>query len=322
MAIRDLVGSSFYKTKYYKSGSSYMLDVILSTTLELMNYFDNLFFLGDSSRVVYATNAYAFRARSQSLRGQENSDLQPNDLSFPFMNFSVRQGGVSLADSVLYSNYQLKSSGVYIEELNKKAKLYPIVINFEGTYFTTQMVDAHIVTSRAFEQGALETVLKPSIWYKGQEISNIAKVKFDDIVLDDQYNEADWLEKNRIHTVGFSLSVYTYLVDFYPGIFTGEDKPPFGSGDPDKDEDPSISGFNIPKKILLYYAMRNNLEGWNGKDYDGLLQGVIDHLDQAVYWHDRLMSPKIIVNFGRFPRPSFETYKGKVYAPIIEVKEK
>ena len=307
---RDLVGSSFYNTRFYKNGNDYMLNAILSSSIELMEFFDKLLFVKDNTRVIYASNAYAFRARSQTVRGSDNSDLQVNDLSFPFMNIDVRQGGISLADTRLYATYEAKTSGIYIEELQKKVRLFPIVIQFEGTYFTTQMADAHMAVSRLFEIGSAQLLLKPSLWYNGVEIKNILDVQFQDIVLDDTYQESDWLEKNRIHTVGFNISATTYLVDVYPGLFTDEDSSDItgqGVGE---------TGW-IPKKVLLSYAIRNGL-GCCNADYATLKKGVIDHLDQEVYWN-KLNLPNIIILKGKNSPPNIEIIEGTVQAPHIVI---
>lgn len=307
---RDLVGSSFFNTEFYKNGNDYMLNAILSSSVELMEYFDKLLFVKDNTRVIYASNAYAFRARSQTVKENDNSDLQVNDLSFPFMNIAVRQGGVSLADTRLFASYEAKTSGVYIEELGKKVRLFPMVIQFEGTYFTTQMADAHLAISRLFKVGSSQLLLQPSLWYNGIEIKNILDIHFDDIVLDDQYTESDWLEKNRIHTVGFNISATTYLLDIYPGLFTDEDSSSITG------QDGTGEGW-VTKKVLLSYAIRNGL-GCCNADYATLKKGVLDHLDQEVYWN-KLNSPEITILKGKNSPPTIEIVPGVVQGPNIVI---
>lgn len=306
---RDLYGSSFYNSRYWKNGDSFMLNSILSTTLALMDYFDKLIFVNDKTRVIYASNSYAFRARHQSSRGNENSDLQANDLNFPFMNLAVAQGGISLQNTRLNTSYEAKTSGIYIEELGKKVYLIPIEIRFEGTFFTTQMADAQRVITRVFRRAATELLLKPSLWYNDTEIKNIAKVSFEDVVLDDIYQESDWLEKNRIHTVGFTLSVSTYLVDIFPGAFTDDDDASFGGGG-------TAGAYWNVRRVLFYWALRNNLDGWNGNDFDDWAEGIVDHVDQEVYWH-KMPKPVISVIAGRVSPPRIESFKGIVEPPDI-----
>lgn len=313
---RDLYGSSFYKTDYWKNGDSFMLNSILSTTLSLMDFFDKALFVKDNTRVIYASDAYAFRARSQVSRGNENSDLQPNDLNFPFMNISLDQGGISLQDTRLYSSYEARTTGVYIEELGKKVKLFPMTMRFKGTYFTTQMADAQLAISRLFRLASTELVLQPSLWYNDTEIKNVAKIEFDDIVLDDLYQETDWLEKNRIHTLSISVSASTYLVDIYPGAFTDEDYPSIsgegeGSGDGGK--------YWTVRKVLLYWALRNNLDSWNGNDFDDWAEGIVDHVNQEVYWN-KLTAPVISIISGQVSPPRIEVFNGYVESPYIQRK--
>lgn len=309
---RGLYGSSFYNTSYWKNGDSFMLSSILSSTLCLMDFFDKLLFVRDNTRVIYASNEYAFRARLQSSRGEENSDLQANDLNFPFMNLSIAQGGISLQDTRLNSSYEAKTSGIYVEELGKKVRLYPMNIRFEGIYYTTQMADAQLAISRIFRKGSTELILQPSLWYNDVEIKNIAKVYFDDVVLDDKYQESDWLTQNRIHTVAVTVSVSTYLVDIYPGAFTDEDDPSMGGQ--------GGAGLYWPvRHVFLYWALRNNLDSWNGNDFDEWAEGLVDHVDQKVYWN-KMRAPIITILPGRMSPPRIETYKGIVEAPDIYKK--
>lgn len=302
---RDLLGSSFYNTNYWKNGDSFMLNSILSTTLALMSFFDKALFVKDNTRVIYASNAYAFRARSMNSTGEENSEFQ--QLNLPFMNLSVTQGGISLQSTRLYSSYEAKTSGIYIEDIGKKVSLLPMEIRFEGTYFTTQMADAQLAITRLFRLGSSELILQPSLWYNDVEIKNIAKVYFDDIVLDDQYQESDWLERNRIHTVGVTISVSTYLLDIYPGAFTEED---------DITGEGSDSRYWNVRKVLFYWALRNNLDSWNGNDFDDWAEGIVDHVDQEVYWH-KMPDPEISVVAGRVSKPRIEAYQGYLESPDI-----
>ena len=309
---RDLYGSSFYNTRYWKNGDSFMLNSILSTTLALMDYFDKLIFVNDKTRVIYASNSYAFRARHQVSRGNENSDLQPNDLNFPFMNLAISQGGISLQNTRLNTSYEAKTTGIYIEELGKKVYLIPMEIRFEGTFFTTQMADAQMVISRVFRRASTELLLQPSLWYNDTEIKNIAKVSFEDVVLDDIYQESDWLEKNRIHTVGFTLSVSTYLVDIFPGAFTDEDDASVGGGSG------SAGKYWNVRRVLLYWALRNNLDSWNGDDFDDWAEGIVDHVDQEVYWH-KMTKPIITILQGKMSPPKIESFFGKTETPGVDV---
>lgn len=304
---RNLYGSSFYNTDYWKNGDSFMLNSILSTSLALMDFFDKVLFVKDKTRVIYASNSYAFRARSQVSNKEENSEFQ--QLNLPFMNLAISQGGISLQDTKLYSSYEAKTNGIYVEELGKKIRLYPMNIRFEGTFFTTQMADAQMAISRLFKVGSTEILLQPSLFYNDVEIKNVANIVFDDIVLDDQYQETDWLEKNRIHTVGITVSASTYLVDIFPGAFTEEDEAPYG------EESGGGKYWNV-RKVLFYWALRNNLDSWNGNDFDDWAEGIVDHVDQEVYWH-KVSAPEISIVAGKVSPPRIEAYQGYVDAPDI-----
>lgn len=308
---RGLLGSSYYNQRWFNNKDRYLLDCELSTTLALFDYFEGFIFPNDPSRLVYATNSFAFRARQRTLRGNENSELQANSLSMPFMNLGVKQGGISFADTNLFSSFQAKSEGILLDKLGIYARLYPVTIQYEGTFFTDQVADAHVVLQRAFKRGAVEQNLSSKLYYGGNEILNIIKLNFDDIVLDDQYQESDWLEKNRIHTVGFQITADTYMVDIYPGAETPYDGGE-GSGTSDEEySDTSTKAWQV-NQLYLTYAARFDLEEWKRTpcDYDGILSAVVDHVNEKVWWN-KLVPPVIEVLEGQVSPPIIEEYNGE-----------
>lgn len=73
-----------------------------------------------------------------------------------------------------------------------------------------------------------------------------------------QYNESDWLEKNKVRTIGMNFSVDTFLLQT------------------------TTDGFWIPKKVLATFASTHDLSIHDWEDYDELYQGVIDHIGKQV----------------------------------------
>lgn len=270
---RALVGSTYYNQSYFSNKNVYMINSIIATTLALFEYFENTLFNVDtdpvkSSRIVYAKNEYAFRARLQDLKAEEaNSDLQINTLNMPFMNFGI--SSISLSDQRLMSTHTLATQGVYIPELGKKLRLFPVTIEYEGCFFTTQAADAQWVLAKLYKEASSETLIKPILYYADKELANFGSLNYTDITYDGQYSESDWLEQNRIHTTAFNFTVDTYFVDSDPGIDVTEP-----------------SKYALVKNLYLKYATRANIDGWprNENDYDGILHAVVDHINQTVIW--------------------------------------
>lgn len=274
---KTLKGSSYFNQKYFSNDKTFMLNTIVSTTLALFDYFESFIFNLKSdpqaaSRIIYAKNDYAFRARLQNLNIKEaNSEFQINTLNMPFMNFGI--SSISLASQRLMSTYQLATKGVYVEELGKKLRLFPVTIDYEGCFFTTQTSDAQIVLAKMYKQAASETLLSPSLYYNGNEFKNFANVNYTDITYDGQYSESDYLEQNRIHTVAFSLSIDTYFVDTDYGI------------DADN-EDYKNKDYALVKDLYFKFAARTHLDTWpeNENDYDMMMHAVVDHINKEVIW--------------------------------------
>lgn len=270
---RALHGSTYFNQSYYSNGDTYMLNVVLSTTLSLYDYFESFLFNVDndpkkSSRIVFAKNEYAFRARMQDLKVDEaNSNLQINTLNMPFMNFGI--SSISLSDQRLLASHNLATKGVFIKEIGKKVRLMPVTIQYEGCFFTTQASDAQIVLAKFYKQAAAETLLKPVLYYNGIELGNFASLSYSDITYDGQYSESDWLEQNRIHTVAFSFNVDTYFLDSDPGIDATDPK-----------------DYALVKDLWFKFSTRTNLNSWpeNENDYDMALHAAVDHINETVSW--------------------------------------
>ena len=306
---KGLGGSSYYNQRWFNNEKKYLLDCELSTTLALFDYFESFIFPRDPSRLVYATNSFAFRARQRTLRGNENSEFQANSLSLPFMNLGIKQGGISFADTNLFSSFQAKTQGILLDGIEVYARLIPVTIQYEGTFFTDQTADAHVVLQRAFRRAVVEQTLKPSLYYGENEIINVLKLNFTDIVLDDMYQESDWLERNRIHTVGFDISADTYMVDIYPGAETPYDGGEGSGTSDDEFSDTGSRGWKV-NQLYLTYASRFDLDEWKRTpcDYDGLLSAVVDHINEKVWWN-KLVPPIIEALEGQLSPPIIEEYK-------------
>lgn len=266
---RDLIGSSYYEQKYFTNGNQYTLNVILSTTLAMFDYLESVLFKDDPNRIVFATNDFAFRARLQDLSKDDvNSNIQTNTLNLPFVNFGI--GDISLESTKLFNSYYNANIGRYFEEIDSTLQFYPITIEYEGCFYSHNASDAQIVLEKLFKQSRTQTILSPILYYKNTELKDYGELTYSSIKYDDKYKESDWLEKNRIHTVSFGISINTFLVDCKED--GGIDEPESDSGSTKN------KSWNV-KKVILTLAEKL---GYPKEEYTGLLDDINEQLNWKV----------------------------------------
>lgn len=249
-----------FNRSYYGKATFY--NNYLSSILAVNNYLTSVYFPDDASRMIYSSNDHAFRRRLK-LQSTNNSDVSVfniQSLNMPFMNFSVSSSGISDSTNRILKNNQLEKYGVMSWDINKKIKATPIQMEFEATYFSTEEIDIQYVMSSLQWDGALETLIKPEIEIDGETFYNYGNLDLSSINYRPQYNESDWLEQNKIRTISFNLTLDTYLLSI---------------------DDNNIE-YWIPKKILSSFATSKNLKIHDLDNYDELLEGVIDHINEEV----------------------------------------
>lgn len=247
-----------FNRSYYNTNDFY--NTYLSSIIAINSYLETLLFPNDPKRIVYSTNDHAFRRRLkvQATKDPDVSQFQINSLNMPFMNFAISSGGIGNSTDRILKNSQLERLGVMDWVSNKKIKLSPLKLEFEATYFSTEEIDIQYAISQIQWQSALETTLKPQIQIDDNIYFSYGNVKFSSVDYNPRYNENDWLQQNKIRTIGLSLSLDTYL------IMTDTSK------------------FWIPKTVLLSFATSKDLEVHDWDNYDELLTGVIDYVNEEI----------------------------------------
>ena len=247
-----------FNRSYYDTSGFY--NNYLSTILCASAYLESAFFPDDPQRIIYSTNDHAFRRRLklQGKNDPEVSKFQLNTLNMPFMNFAISQGGISGNTNRVLKSGPLEKFGVMDWVSGKKIRATPLHMEFEATYFSTEEIDIQYVMSLLQWDEALESLLKPEIQIGENVYQNFASLEFSSIDYNPMYNENDWLEQNKIRTVSLPFTIDTYLIS------TDDSK------------------FWIPKNILFSFAKTHDLAIHDWEDYDVLLNGVIDHINEKV----------------------------------------
>lgn len=241
---------SYYNTKNF-------LNNYLSSIIAIDNYFQIYMFPNDPSRIIYATNDFAFRQR---LRTQSKEDttsaFQVNSLDMPFFNFAITD--ISSNTDRRLKNNQLEKLGVMDWALKKKIRATPLKIDFEGTFFSSEEIDLQYLFYNLQFDDAVETTIKPKIQIGEEIYENYAYLAYNSINYNPTYTEKDWLEQNRIRTIGIDFSLSTYLIDI------------------------DDSDFWIPKSVLLGFANSKKINLEDEENYEVILEGVIDHIQSSV----------------------------------------
>lgn len=189
-------------TRYYdydKTAISYY--TILDS---LDTHFKNMLFKGDVSRIVTAKNNYALRARAD--QNQVNSSL-----NIPFMNY--KRLSWDFDSDINKWQVELFSRGIFIDELENKLKLNPVIFEYEGTLWYAREDDlVHAFRTMRMDADNL-TELDFSIMIDGHEVALNGWLTYSSLDFDPDYDESDWLEQNKIRTIALDFSIQTFDVE-------------------------------------------------------------------------------------------------------------
>lgn len=170
---------------------------------------------GGLERLVYASNDYALRKRSEDLiNRKEDVNSTQSQLDFPFLSY--KRTGIEFNDVLNKWNHIAFSSGIYLDDIQDKAYITPVSITFEGIFWCSTESDLQWAEQqlRFIADGLTEDALEYSLMYGNTEVPMSAILNFNSINLDPTYNENDWLTQNKIHTINLDFQIDTYMVRF------------------------------------------------------------------------------------------------------------
>ncbi len=236
----------------------------LALDIALKNYFSTNLFKSDSTRVIYASNAYCYRERADRLRKNagEPGRAVPNGLDFPFANlWQTQEPGES---SHLWKEATALRQGLWIDELATKVMMAPVTHSYQATAHYSTMSDldyAYSVMSWASEF-PIELPLALT-WQKAGDpttpvdVDLFALLKFS-IEFNPEFNEQEWLNKEKIVTMTMDFTVETMRL---------------------KLADPDAGAFWVPDTVIFDYASKNSLDVTG---YASTLTRVLDHVHGTI----------------------------------------
>lgn len=218
-------------------------NTIYSLNLAIETHYANLLLEGDATRIIYSDNSQALRKRAA------NQDW--NTLYLPFMNYKVSK--ITGQTDRPWWNHLMNISGIWIEELQRKIRYTPVKVNYESTLFLHRDDSLQYAISTILVDDSNETILKPTITIDGEDLQlyGVLGYNFD---YDPKYQESDWLEKNKIHSITLDFEFdYQIIQD-------------------------NTTGFGIPETVLLEWGRLHN----DGDILDDTYQFMVDRFNETV----------------------------------------
>jgi hypothetical protein len=166
-------------------------------------------------RIIYASNDYCFRERTRKNKGE---------LNLPFFNYyRIDYAECSRPWFNDYSNRfgVIDRENNFTSKMGGKMKVYPTDVVYEGSIFFAQQKDCEYAYNKLKFESSNETIITPKLETNKGDILPNAGILNMELEFNPNYKENDWLELNRIWSIGIEFSVSTFMI----GVF---DKNPEG----------------------------------------------------------------------------------------------
>lgn len=188
-------------TNYYYDHSSWM-NTVHSLNIQMFQFYANMIFNGDQTRVLYASNSYALRKRV------ERSEF--NNLNLPFLNFKVTE--YNLDNDLQHWNDTANLTGIYIPELRRKIRYTPVIIEYEAAVWTHKLRDLYFTQTEFLWDDSNQTIITIPVETVDGHIINLAGHLESSFNFSSDYNENEWLERNKISTSSITFSIRTMML--------------------------------------------------------------------------------------------------------------
>jgi hypothetical protein len=191
---------------FYDLQSSSFRNSVYALNISLETKFNSLLLKGETNRIIYCLNNFAFRKRSQN---QTN-----NNLNFPFINYKAK--AIKIGGDRKWFNPHAYREGVYVEVLNRKLKMNPITIAYESTLFLQRDDELQYCYQILSNESAVETKVDYehhgySLTILGQDVEMLGILKYK-LDFEPTYSDTTWLTQNKIHSISMDFEVQTTFV--------------------------------------------------------------------------------------------------------------
>lgn len=241
--------TGFYSTENF-------LHIRHAINLAMFNHFSNLLFNGDTTRIVYSSNAYAFRTRSNNNDG---------NLNLPFLNF--RTTNYQAGERTWWNAFSY-GLGRYLPELGEvQIQFAPVTISYEASFWCSRDDDLSYAFSEVMWDADNKTMLQPYVEIDSETLGTETGVQqlaipgllgYTGLSFEPTYNEQDWLDRNNIHSASLDFDIDSFALKTNDRIY-------------------------IPTEVLLEFAYKFYSEDDISTDsYDDLYTLVVNHMTEEV----------------------------------------
>ena len=225
------------------------LNITYAIDIGIINHYAALLFENDVTRIIYSSNAYAFRKRSK-----ENS----GNLTLPFINFKLIK--YEPARKIQW-HARARTTGEYISDVSQYISYIPVRLEYEATFWCNRDDELRYAYNKFLFESDIKTEIEDiSVEVKDEEseenveIALFARLSFTNLSFEPTYTEKDWLDRNKIHSCSFSFALDTFNLN-------------------------TNSNICIPTQAILEFAIDN---GHDDYSYEESLEFTINHLTEEV----------------------------------------
>ena len=202
---------------FYERSADKWIDIHQSAKICLEDYLARVLFKGDLSRICYAKPDIIFRRRIETLdKGKaEELEYSPISLELPFLSYSQTSDWEN-DDRPASQQAGAMIHGEYDTNTYKKIRSRAVKCTYTATVFYSRRDDirlaSQILNWEANPTGPI--FLYDRVQFKGGSLDIPICVTIEKINTKPDYNEKDWLEKQRIFPLEIEMTVRSYEVLF------------------------------------------------------------------------------------------------------------
>ena len=179
----------------------------------IKDYIAKMCLRNDISRVVMASNDYAFRRRFETTDMSTNyNDLETSSLNFPFANFWPQNSTIVPDDRFAAKTAALIYSGIEIGSTRVRAA--SVILSIPTTIYFDREDDARMCCEKLYFESYNEHYYSTKARYADNMFNLPLSIEVRNLTFNPQFNEQDWLKKQRIFPITVEFNVRTYIL--YP----------------------------------------------------------------------------------------------------------
>lgn len=206
----QIPGQNYYDTSKFSN-------TFIISTVALETFFINNIFRSDGTRVLYASEAFAFRRRLELLsKAGGNNVFQ---LQFPFMTY-WRDNNYSIDDRPAVQSATAALTGYADESLGGQVlRFLQVKTQFTCVLWMNSDLDAQMAHEQLLwmqNPSAKQWTMPGAITYNGVSLDMPIILSIENIQFNPNYTEVEWLKRNRVLPIKFNVTIRTVAMSQLP----------------------------------------------------------------------------------------------------------